>query len=190
MEHAVVYQPDILVSARTAVFVIPSKEFENMKEIRLKILMSSRKCSRCWIIALASDVVQLTSAPFFWNPLAGLIRFYESHQPFAEMDFQLQFRLAVSYAQVASIVAGISSAERYVTQYRCHGNQDEHDQEKLLLYYPVFNAISAQMVLQKITFIELLALPIESIEEIFQRGTLFDKIKVIVWSNLYFKNHI
>lgn len=158
-----------------AVLVIPAEEFDDLKQIRLKVLMTSFKCNKCYIIVLGSSAWQLTGAPYFWNPLIGLIRFYEESRP----EFLVRFRLAVNEEQVVSILTDLVVEEQHLGEiqpyhYFANYNQDA----RLLLYFPYFNAISAHIVLQKLNVVDLLTLPLETLREIIPSELLMEKIEV------------
>lgn len=154
--------------------VIPAEEFSDMKQIRLKVLMACFKCTECWIIGLGADANWLTTAPYFWNPLTGLIRFYEQSHP----KFRVRFRLAFNIEQVASILADIAVDERRLGNIQSHHRRYSDDREaKLLLYFPCFNAMSSHIVLQDFSLVDLLTLSLETLNETIQIE-LLEKIKV------------
>ena len=144
-----------------------------MKEIRLKILSASFKCTNCWIIGLVADVTRLTAAPFFWTPLIGLMRFYASRP---DSTFQLRFRLAVNSEQIASIVADIANEENLSEHHFDSANEDV----QFLLYFSCFNAMSAAAVLQQLKLVDLVTWPLEDLSATVHSRLLLEKIKVSI----------
>jgi hypothetical protein len=69
------YQPDVLISATTAVLVV--HEQEKFEETRLRISIANLKCTTCWVIVLAPSVVTTSKPPVQWHSLKALARFYE-----------------------------------------------------------------------------------------------------------------
>ena len=179
LDGSATYQPDILVSWNTAVLIVSAEELGDMKQIRLKVLTTSFKCTDCWIIVLSTDTGRLTTAPYFWNALIGLIRFYEESRP----KFQLRFRLAVNKEQVASILVDIISNEQRlgnIQQYHRCFNDDQN--AKLLLHFPHFNVISVGVILQQLSLVDLLTLPLEMLNETIRTELLLEKIQVQILS--------
>jgi hypothetical protein len=61
------YQPNIVISATTAVLVV--HEQEKFEETRLRISIANCKFTTCWIIILAPGVVTLSKPPVQWHSL-------------------------------------------------------------------------------------------------------------------------
>lgn len=154
------YQPDVLVSLDTALLIV--HEEENFEEIRLKILITSFKCTKCWVLVLAPGVLKSSKPPQHWHSLAGLTRFYEKKDrgP-TETRFLLKPRLAVTYNHVAFMIKDIVEDEASADiESHLHPLTNE---AKLLLNYPQFNAVSASLITEHFSPQEIFTLPIETL---------------------------
>ena len=154
------YQPDILISIDTALLIF--HEEENFEEMRLKILTTSLKCTKCWVLLLAPSVLESSKPPQHWHSLAGVTRFYEKKDrgP-AETRFVLKPRLALTYTQVAFMVRDIVEDEAS-PDIESHLQPLSTDAE-LLLHFPQFNAVSAPLIAKHFSSKEMLTLPIETL---------------------------
>lgn len=167
------YQPHILLDAETAVLLI--HENDDIKEMRLKIVSASIKCTRCLILLLAPSVTSSSKLPVHWFLLANLSKFYEMKTcRQGETRFELKSRLILNYHQVAFIVKDIAE-ENPDSNIRAHLYPLEGDAQ-LMLRYPQFNAVSASLIAEHFSLKELLTLPIDTLCD--RIPSLEERIKV------------
>ncbi|XP_059350975.1 uncharacterized protein LOC130687565 [Daphnia carinata] len=168
------YQPDVLINADTALLII--HEQEKFEETRLRVLTTSLKCTKCWIVVLAPGVICSSKPPLQWHSLAGLVRFYEKKdRKKYETRFHLKLRIAVNYHQVAFIMKDI--AEDEITQDIESHLQPLNDDAKLLLHFPQLNAVTASLIAQHFSAKELLSLPVETLCD--RIPSLRQRIKIV-----------
>ncbi|EFX71779.1 hypothetical protein DAPPUDRAFT_111382 [Daphnia pulex] len=138
------YQPDILISATTALLIV--HEQEKFEETRLRILTASFKCTKCWVI-MAPSVISSSKPPEQWHSLNGLTRFYEKkdHKK-EETQFLLKPRTALNYQQVAFIVKDVALDE--IQQETESNLQPLSAEAKNLLPFPQWNAVTAPLIAQ------------------------------------------
>jgi len=155
-----IYQPDVLISAQTAVLIVSVNDPNVVKEVRMKVLLTSFKCTKCWIIVMAPDMITTSNIPNVWHSLYGLSRFYDKkeHKELG-IPFQLKLHLALDYNQVARIMRDLVLDEMDGTvgdiytdlQPTCH-------EAKLILHFHQFNVVTAQLIAEHVTAAELLNL--------------------------------
>ncbi|KAI9557577.1 hypothetical protein GHT06_017405 [Daphnia sinensis] len=168
------YQPDVLINADTALLII--HEQEKFEETRLKVLTTSLKCTKCWIVVLAPGVISSSKPPLQWHSLTGLIRFYEKKdRKKHETRFHLKLRIAVNYHQVAFIMKDV--AEDEITQDIESHLQPLNDDAKLLLHFQQLNAVTASLIAQHFSAKELLSLPVETLCD--RIPSLRQRIKIV-----------
>ncbi|XP_046654198.1 uncharacterized protein LOC124344698 [Daphnia pulicaria] len=154
------YQPDVLLSANTALLIV--HEQEKFEETRLRILTASFKCTKCWVIILAPGVISSSKPPVQWHSLAGLARFYEKKdRKKTETRFLLKPRIALNYHQVAFIIKDVALDE--INQDIESHLQPLSTEAKRLLHIPQLNAVTAPLIAQHFDAKELVTLPVETL---------------------------
>ncbi|KAK4016639.1 hypothetical protein OUZ56_031601 [Daphnia magna] len=168
------YQPDVLINADTALLII--HEQEKFEETRLRVLTTSFKCTKCWIVVLAPGVISSSKPPLQWHSLTGLVRFYEKKdRKRHETRFHLKLRIAVNYHQVAFIMKDIAEDE-IIQDIESH-LQPLNDDAKLLLHFPQLNAVTASLIAQHFSAKELLSLSVETLCD--RIPSLRQRIKIV-----------
>ena len=152
-----IYQPDVLISAQTAVLIV---SVDDIKEVRMKVLLASFKCTKCWIIVMAPDMITTSKLPSIWHSLYGLSRFYDrKEQMDLGISFQLKLHLAFDYNQVLRIMKDIVLDELDGTVGDIYSDlQPTCHEAKLILHFHQFNVVTSQLVAEHVTAFELLTL--------------------------------
>ena len=174
------YQPDVLLSASTALLIV--HEQENFEETRLRILTASFNCTKCWIIVLAPGIISSSKPPLQWHSLTGLARFYEKKdRKRTETRFQLKQRIALNYHQVAFIIKDVALDE--INQDIEPHLQPLSAEAKQMLHIPQLNAVTAPLIAQHFDAKELVTLPVETLCN--RIPTLRQTIKVGISISIY-----
>ena len=185
------HQPDLLISAETAILIVlaSQNDSQDFKQTRMKVLSTSFKCTKCCIIVVAPDMITTSKLPSIWYSLYGLSLFYEKkNQKGMETPFQLKLHLAVNYNQAAFIMQDIILDELDGKVGDIQPQlQPTCDQAKLMLHFSHFNAVSAQLLAEHITAADLLYLDEETLASRIPSQELRDKIKVSLLFSRYFK---
>jgi hypothetical protein len=154
------YQPDIVISATTAVLVV--HEQEKFEETRLRISLASLKFTTCWVIILAPGGLTLSKPPVQWESLKVLAKFYENNYYQNDTtEFLLLKRIANTYRDVAFFVKDAALDEIHQDI-----NSNHHPlsvKAKLLLQFPQLNAVTAPLIAQHFDAKELVTLPVETL---------------------------
>ncbi len=156
------YQPDFLISSRTALIIV-DEDTDTFEDTRFRILNASFKCLFCIVVLISPRVFETKKIPRMWSSLVGLSRFYETmdHTNQNAAGFQLYLRLVTNYDEVALVILHNARDEQYadIENYL----QPTTSDVELLLHFREFNAVSAQRVLQYITPKELVSLSLPKI---------------------------
>lgn len=149
-----------MLSAETAVLIYQPEAGEEFAELRIKLMSTSMKCTRCWVIVLCPGCRNTARMPHDWLSLNSAAHYHASRILRSEIDLRFHVipSLAFNYGQLAAIIKDVAANESGSDVKLPTG----HDIQRLIRV-PHLNVVTVQLVARVVSPAEFFTLPLKQL---------------------------